>query len=171
MRIERIGNNTCIYRVILHPNKIYRDHAKGQSIVVYIQPQQMDPGVPADRVTHTNTILEYQTFKRFSSVLSIFSISEKLKLQKIFSCVYGKSRLGGFQPSLPRFQSSISVSASLTKGWRMVLQKIRVSQTFNRFSWVSQSRFFSGCLSRSLDFLTKLSRSLDFLTSRSVSEY
>ena len=29
----------------------------------------------------------------------------------MFSCVYGKSRLGDFQPSLPRFQSSISVSA------------------------------------------------------------
>ena len=71
----------------------------------------MDPSGPADRVTHTNTILEYQTFKRFSSVLSIFPISEKLKLEKMFSRVYGKSRPGGFQPSLSRLQSSISVAA------------------------------------------------------------
>ena len=28
----------------------------------------------------------------------------------MFSCVYGKSRLGGFQPSLLQFQSSINVS-------------------------------------------------------------
>ena len=41
----------------------------------------------------------------------VFYISEKLKIEEMFSCVYGKSRLGGFQPSLPRFQSSISVSA------------------------------------------------------------
>ena len=76
--------------------------------------------------------------------------------------------------SMTRAARAIKIACDNRKqklGWRMVLEKIRVSQTFSRFSWLSISFFQLLSVSRSLDFLTKLSRSLDFLTSRSVSEY
>ena len=53
-----------------------------------------------------------------------------------------------------------------SRGGEWSFKKVRVSQNFRRFSWVSQSRFFSGCLCLGVSiFLTKLSRSLDFFTS------
>ena len=90
--------NTCIYRVILQPNKIYRDHViiKGQSIVIHIQPQQIDPTAssgaaaqPIGSLTQTRTILECQTFKRLSSVSSIFLFLRSSKSRKCFLASMG----------------------------------------------------------------------------------
>ena len=38
------------------------------------------------------------------------------------------------------------------EGWRMVLQKCRVSQHFSRISLVLQSHFFSGCVRLAVSF-------------------
>ena len=52
-------------------------------------------------------------------------------------------------------------SMCLNKGWRMVYQKLWVSQNFSRISRVSQSRFFKRlCASRFLVFYMKVSNTL-----------
>ena len=97
-----------LYRVILHPNKIYRDHVKGQSIVIHTTltngPERASRSGHSHK--HHSRMSDIQKVKfRFK----YFAISEKLKIEKLLSCVYEKSRLGGFQPRLPLFQRSISV--------------------------------------------------------------
>ena len=50
----------------------------------------------------------------------------------------------------------------MLQGWRMVLQKVWVSQNFSRISRVSQSRFFSGYVRLAVSYFIRRSLGVSF---------